>query len=78
MMADADPRHQHWIEQWKRAAPALAEQRRRDLSRMTDAEALAASENLLSLAGSIALSSARRLSSGLVEQQGLLYRRRSA
>jgi hypothetical protein len=73
-----DQREREWIRQWKNASEALAEQRRSDLRRMTDAEALAAAENLLSLVGTVALSPARSVSSGLVEQQALLHRRSPA
>jgi hypothetical protein len=45
---------------------------------MTDAEALAAAENLLSLVETVTLSPARSVSSGLVEQQALLHRRSPA
>ena len=64
-----------WMEQWRSAGRALAEVRRAELSRMSDAEALKAAENLLSLAASIPLSADRRRWSGLVEQQALLHRR---
>ena len=60
------------------AAAALVEQRRRDLRLMTDAEALAAAENLLSLAETVILNPIRSVSSGLVEQQALLHRRSRA
>jgi len=39
-----------WVEQWKRAAVALAEQKKSEPSQLTDEKALAASEALLSLA----------------------------
>jgi len=70
-----DSRARDWIQQWKSAAVALAQQRRQDLQRMSDAEALFAAENLLSLVEMTALSPARRASSGLVDQQALLHRR---
>jgi hypothetical protein len=64
-----------WMEQWRGAGRALAELRRAELSTMSDAEALEATENLLSLAATIPLSVDRRRWSGLVEQQALLHRR---
>lgn len=73
-----DQQEREWIRQWKSAAGALAEQRRIDLRRMTDAEALAAAENLLSLVETATLNPARQVSSGLVEQQALLHRRSRA
>ena len=71
-------REREWIRQWKNAGEALTEQRRSDLRRMTDAEALAAAENLLSLVETVTLNPARSVSSGLVEQQALLHRRSPA
>jgi len=64
-----------WVEQWKRAAVALAEQRRRELSELTEEQALAASEALLSIAPLARLHPSRRTTSGLVEQQALFHRR---
>jgi hypothetical protein len=66
-----------WLEQWKAAGPALAEQRRNDLRKLTGDNALAASEALLSLPITAPLSPSRRTHSGLVEQQALLNRLRS-
>jgi len=73
-----DQRERERVRQWKNAGEALAEQRRSDLRRMTEAEALAAAENLLSLVETVALNPARSVSSGLVEQQALLHRRSRA
>lgn len=71
-------REREWLRQWKNAAEALAEQRRNDLQRMTDAEALAGAGNLLSLVETVARNPARNVSSGLVTQQALLHRRSRA
>ena len=38
-----------WMEQWRRAGPALKAQRRQELRAMSEADALAACETLLSL-----------------------------
>lgn len=73
-----EQREYEWVEQWKSAAEALADRRRRDLRRMSEDEALAAAENLLSLVDTVALNPARRSSSGLVEQQAILHRRSRA
>jgi hypothetical protein len=78
MVARFDQREHEWAEQWKAAAEALADRRRRDLRRMSEDEALAAAENLLSLVETVALNPARRSSSGLVEQQAILHRRSRA
>jgi hypothetical protein len=66
--------HRRWLAQWQSAALELAEVRRQRLRRLTDAEALAASENLLSLA-QMSSDHPRWSSSGLVLQQALLHRR---
>ena len=64
-----------WVVQWKEAGPALAAQRREEIKHLTDEQALAASEALLSLVTTVTLSSGRRHWSGLVEQQALFHRR---
>ena len=64
--------------QWRSAAIALAEQRARELGDLTDAEALAASAALLSLALAVPIDPARLTGSGLVRQQALLHRRSAA
>ena len=73
-MMDAAAQRQ-WAEQWKEAAQALEEQRRRELGALTADRALAASEALLGLASPAQASRERRTHSGLVEQQSLLHRR---
>jgi nitroreductase len=65
--------HRQWLEQWKRAGVELARERKRALRGMTDDEALAASEAVLALADPSKLSSSRRETSGLVEQQALFH-----
>jgi len=62
--------------QWRRAAVALEEQRRRELRALSDREALAASDALLSLAVVLPLDRSRVTHSGLVRQQALFHRRR--
>lgn len=64
-----------WLEQWEKAGPALAEQRKLELRRLTDSKALAASDALLSLVTTVTLAPSRHSHSGLVEQQLLLHRR---
>jgi hypothetical protein len=66
-----------WLRQWKDAGPALAANRRDELMCLSDERALAASEALLSLVTTVTLSAARRLWSGLVEQQTLFHRHSS-
>ena len=74
-----DPAAQEaWIAQWRSAAIALAEQRARELGGLTDAEALAASDALLSLALVVPIDPARLTGSGLVHQQELFHRRAGA
>lgn len=73
MVTQFDQREREWVEQWKAAAEALADRRRLDLRLMSEEEALAAAENLLSLAETVVLNPARRSSSGLVEQQAILH-----
>ena len=61
--------------QWRSAAIALAEQRARELGDLTDADALVASDALLSLALVVPIDPARLTGSGLVRQQELFHRR---
>lgn len=63
--------------QWRGAERDLADIRRRDLQRLTDEDALRASEAVLSLATAFAIPPDRRRSSGLVAQQALLHRLRA-
>ena len=65
-----------WLAQWNGATAALDQQRRDDLRRLTAAQALRASETLLSLAVTCAPVPHRQSHSGLVEQQALLSRLR--
>jgi hypothetical protein len=61
--------------QWRAAAAALEDQRKRELRSLTAERALAAAEALLSLASPRSVSEQRRVQSGLVEQQRLFHRR---
>lgn len=65
-----------WLQQWRAAGPALEEVRKQELRDLTAEEALAATDELLSMAIPAPLSSERLLSSGLVLQQAVLHRRR--
>lgn len=72
----AQPEYQHaWMRQWRRAAIALPEVRRRELAQMSDAAALAAAERVLAPQ---MLAAPPRLDplSGLVEQQRFFQRSR--
>jgi hypothetical protein len=60
-----------WIRRWKQAGAELAEIRRRDLRAMSEEQARASIDALLSLALSAYIPSRRRQHSGLVEQQAL-------
>lgn len=64
------------MEQWRAAGPALAGVRRRELARLSDEAALAATHALLDLAARLPLDPQRVTTSGLVAQQQLLHRRR--
>jgi hypothetical protein len=64
-----------WVMQWRHAAVALEEQRRRELRALTEQEALAASDALLCLAAALPLDTRRLTDSGLVRQQALFHRR---
>jgi hypothetical protein len=59
------------IEQWRRAAPLLAEQRRDELRRLTPEQALATTEAILEL---LPLLAPVERGSGLVEQQRIFSR----
>jgi hypothetical protein len=74
-MPDPDIQALQWLRQWESAGPALAEVRNRELRELTDAEALRASEVVLSIPVS-PVSPARWSSSGFVEQQVLFHRLR--
>lgn len=66
-----------WVDRWRRAAVALAEQHRRELRALSDRDALAASHALLSLAPLLAAHRRPHApASGLVEQQVLFRRHR--
>jgi hypothetical protein len=68
---------ERWMIQWKRAARALADQKKRELSEMTAEKALLASEALLALAPLSTFPPSRVTTSGLVQQQALFHRRRN-
>jgi hypothetical protein len=68
---------ERWMLQWKRAARALADQKKRELSEMTAEQALLASEALLALAPLSTFPPSRVTTSGLVQQQTLFHRRRT-
>jgi hypothetical protein len=63
-----------WMLQWRGAALALAEQRKRELQALSEGEALAASDALLSIGARPPLSPSRLRSSGLVQQQVAFHR----
>lgn len=65
------------VKQWVETGKLLDEIRRRELREITDDQARAASENVLSLVENFALPQRRVAWSGLIEQQALLHSRRS-
>ena len=58
-----------WMDQWRAAGPALARQRALELRQLDGAQALEASERLLSLSDPRSVGRRRLESSGLVDQQ---------
>ena len=70
-----DTAQRRWMAQWRAAAGALEEQRRRELQSLTAEAALAAAEAVLALASPARLAPGRLHDSGLVRQQQLLHRR---
>lgn len=60
---------QQWMQQWRVAEKGLAEQKTRELARLSEEKALAASYSLLSLASLAYQNPSRQQTSGLVEQQ---------
>ena len=76
-MKDDSARAVSWMEQWRAAGSALEEVRKRELGDLTDEQALAATDELLSIASSMPLPPDRLGTSGLVAQQALFHRRAS-
>ena len=72
-MSDAEARTKLWIEAWKHAAPVLARDRLRQLRATSTPEALARLEGCFE---SVRLLRPPRPSSGLVQQQAWLHRKR--
>ena len=73
MPLEADQRR--WIAQWQAARAALRAQRASELAALSDEEALAAADALLTVAAIADLAPASRDSSGLVQQQVLFHRK---
>jgi hypothetical protein len=65
-----------WARKWAHAGEALAEVRRAELRTMSAEQALAASDDLLSLSDRLSSSSTKWTTSGQVELQRLLCRGR--
>jgi hypothetical protein len=70
--ADTETAADAAVARWQQAGPALARVRREELRRLTDADAIAAVEDLLDLLHYLP---AKDEMSGLVEQQRLFARR---
>ena len=64
-----------WMDQWRRASEALRAQRFAEIRGLSDADALAAADSLLSIGGLGPISESRRTSSGLTRQQALFHGR---
>jgi len=71
----SDTQQRAWMAQWHAARAALGAQRAAELRALSNDQALAAADGLLSLACVPAVSATRRSSSGLVQQQAILHRR---
>ena len=65
---------QQWMSQWRLAAVRLVQIKRDELAQMSDAEALRASDDLLSLAPYAYKDPRYRTYSGLIEQQRLFMK----
>ena len=74
MMRMASATERHWAKQWSNASRALSDIRARELRALTQAVALQASDDLLSLFDPATVPRDRMISSGLVEFQRLLRR----
>ena len=61
-----------WARAWQATGKALEAIRRAELRALTPEKALQATDNLLSLGAEVPVSTERRRTSGLVEQQRLL------
>jgi hypothetical protein len=73
-VGNVDSNQERWLRQWEAAGPALAEQRARELREMSEEQARGAADALLALGAALPLDPARRIHSGLVEQQTLFHR----
>ncbi len=78
MASEMTPEQQReWMQQWRRAAVALEQVKRDELARMTDAEALAAADDLLALSEHAYRDPRYETYSGLIEQQRIFHQRRT-
>jgi hypothetical protein len=71
----SETERRRWIEQWQAAREALRLQRASELAALSDDEALAAADALLTIDAVVKLPPAPRTWSGLVEQQALFHRK---
>ena len=74
---DSAARARAYVKRWAETGRLLEEQRWHELGSLGDAEAVAASDALIAAALQVPLPEARRIWSGLVEQQDLFHRRSS-
>jgi hypothetical protein len=68
-----ETQQQRWMAQWHAARAALRAQRETELAALSDEQALAAADALLSIGDAVGLPAAPRTSSGLVRQQALFH-----
>jgi hypothetical protein len=71
----SETERRRWVEQWQAAREALRLQRASELAALSDDEALAAADALLTVADVVELPAALRTWSGLVEQQALFQKK---
>lgn len=64
-----------WMQQWNAAREALREQRARELAALSEEDALAAADALLTIEAVVELPPAPSRTSGLVQQQALFHRK---
>jgi hypothetical protein len=71
------PEHERaYVQQWVETGRLLEEQRWQELRSLSPERALAASDALIDMAVTVPLPEARRIWSGLVEQQTIFHRSR--
>jgi hypothetical protein len=72
-MPSATRLERDWMAQWRQSAAALARVRADELSHLSAADALAATDTLLAIGANVPLSVERLTWSGLIECQRILH-----